>query len=144
MKKWYENGDCSPLCLFPYCMKNTNIYTNVDCISNCVYVSDNEHEIPVDYEYDELPVSMYPLRYKIVVWYELVSENELTVVIRMPMLCKKCVTVFSTNERYNFHREFHQYLRINQCKAIQLLEQFSLCEPKLKPYIFQFLPTNSN
>ena len=144
LKAWYENGYCSPLCLLPEFTKNNVLYRTIECVSNCLLVDDNDHEIDVAYE-DMHALRMNTLKHKIVVWYKILYEDEedLGVVIRMPMICKDCI---SYTDKHLFHREmlskvhtFQKNIRRDRCKATNTMEEYTLCEPMLKRKILQYL-----
>ena len=144
---WYKSGFCTPLCFYEEMLRNSGIYRYITSVSNCLLVNDNSHEYQLD-EDNFVGIYMNTLHYKIVVWYEVVRDEEteyLDVIIRMPMFCSQCMPD-STTKKHLYHSEMvskvetkQQEIRMNQCKATYELETYDLCEPKLKQTILQFL-----
>ena len=86
---------------------------------------------------------MYPILHKIIVKYyrnflydDFRFRDGLKVEISIPMICEHCVP---NANKYRYHVDFQTYLRINQCRALQTLESYSLCEPNLKHSIMRYL-----
>lgn len=144
---WYSSGYCSPLILYPDWLKHKGIFRTVECINNCIMVDDNEHEYEIEFE-DDMPLRLNSFGRKIVVWFHIYEEEddryELSVAIRMPVICKECI--LHTNKS-TFHSELlinrnkrEKNIRLNYIKAIRNIEKYKLCEPMLKKHILNYLP----
>ena len=139
LKEWFTTGNCYNSSYLQGWMKNTDTFISLRCLNPCIYCKyDKQRVYELDLEQNFPFVRVNPLTYKIIVEYENLSEEEWLVWIKIPIICKRCI---EQGNKHRYHSEFHQYLRFNQCKALQSIERYPLCEPKLKPYIFKFLPT---
>ena len=144
LNAWYSYGYCSPLCVLPDFMRNETIFVNMECVSKCVMVDNNEHQLHIDYD-DIHAVNMNALRYKIVVWYEIMDEDmeQLVLAIRIPMICKECVLNTTKHVYYPEMlakvEHLQQSIRLNCCVATDSIEKYTLCEPMLKRSILAFL-----
>lgn len=145
--KWYYQGKCDHICMYPGFFKNTDIYRYISCVNSCIYREDYRHEYNMEDD-NRSYVCMNTFQSKIVVWYVLVQFDQhvyLEVFIRMPIICKQCMpytkilTPLYDSEMKSTVENMHKKNRLTQCKATQTIDTFELCEPELKKSILRYL-----
>ena len=127
-------------------MKNTTLFRSIEFACTCLFIDNRTFEYDISL-HDHYVFQTF--QYKIVVWYEIFDDEEggeaVSVLIHMPVICKECMNKNTTNKNV-YHSEmlskvstFQKNIQVQQCKATNCLEMYSLYEPMLKQNILKFI-----